>query len=96
MIPDMLFDAIEKIEKYQRDFPDIYDHMKADIEAVKIIMRDLQRKLEITPSDSEPEMTEEAKKSLLRPEDFEVVDRQVAKMLDGEVIEDTSKKPKDK
>jgi hypothetical protein len=49
MISDVLFEAIEEIERYQREFPRSYDEIKPDIEAVKAKMRALQRFLDTLP-----------------------------------------------
>jgi hypothetical protein len=46
MISDTLHQAIEDIERYQRDMPDSYDSIRADIDAVKEQMASLRRKLD--------------------------------------------------
>ena len=51
MISDVLFEALEKIEGYQRDLPFMYDSCKDDIEACKTVMRDLLRRLDTPPTD---------------------------------------------
>lgn len=49
MISDILFDAIEDIRDYQRDMPDVYDPIRAEIEAVIVAMDALRQKLDTPP-----------------------------------------------
>ena len=49
MISDVLFEAIEEIERYQNDFSQCYDELRAEIDAVKEIMRALRIKLDTPP-----------------------------------------------
>jgi len=46
MISDVLFKAIEEIERYQNDLPQCYDEIREEINAVKETMRALQIKLD--------------------------------------------------
>src|SRR5262245_61739614 len=52
MISDVLFEALEEIERYQRDCPEAYSdpELKKEIESVKSAMRGLQRWLDTPPS----------------------------------------------
>jgi peptidoglycan hydrolase CwlO-like protein len=50
MISDVLFEAIEEIERYQNDLPQCYDEIREEINAVKETMRALQIKLDTPPS----------------------------------------------
>jgi metal-dependent amidase/aminoacylase/carboxypeptidase family protein len=51
MISDVLFEAVEEIERYQRDIPWCYDDpaITAEIEAVKASMTALRIKLDTPP-----------------------------------------------
>ena len=49
MISDILFEAIEEIERYQKDFSECYDELRAEIDAVKEIMSALRIKLDTPP-----------------------------------------------
>jgi len=49
MISDVLFDAIEAIERNQEDSPVWYDEFRDEIDAVKGAMRALQLKLDSYP-----------------------------------------------
>jgi hypothetical protein len=51
MISDVLFQAIQEIEEYQRDFPMCYDDVGGEIDRVKEAMRSLQRTLNDQPPD---------------------------------------------
>lgn len=46
MISDVLFDAIQEIERYQAEMPDSYDSIRAEIDEVIGKMRELQRRLD--------------------------------------------------
>jgi hypothetical protein len=46
MISDVLFEALQQIERYQKESPDMYDEMKDEIEQVKHVMRRLLHKLD--------------------------------------------------
>lgn len=46
MISDVLFDAIEEIRRYQRDFAGVYDGLQDEIEPVVTTMKELQHKLD--------------------------------------------------
>jgi hypothetical protein len=50
MLSDALHEAVEEIEKYQRDYPKVYDAMKDEIEPVKVAMNKLRQKLDAPPS----------------------------------------------
>ena len=50
MISDVLFEALQEIERYQREMPDVYSDMAADIERVKVEMQTLQRRLDTPPA----------------------------------------------
>jgi hypothetical protein len=50
MISDVLFDAVEEIRRYQRDMPDAYESMQAEIDAVTTAMDLLRAKLDAPPS----------------------------------------------
>ena len=52
MISDVLFEALSEIEVYQREMPDAYKPLGEDIEAVKLAMRSLLRKLDTPPGAS--------------------------------------------
>ena len=47
MISDVLFEAIEEIERYQADMPICYDTRRIEIDRVKEEMRNLQHRLDI-------------------------------------------------
>ena len=49
MLSDALFECLEEIERYQRDFPAHYDDMKEQIENCKSLMRSLMEKLDDPP-----------------------------------------------
>lgn len=49
MISDVLFDALEEIERYQREFPLVYSGITSEIEEVKLPMRRLMNKLDTPP-----------------------------------------------
>lgn len=49
MLSDVLFDAIQEIEEYQRDYPDYYDDNKTHIEVVKKVMASLMNILDEVP-----------------------------------------------
>ena len=53
MIADVLFEALEEIERYQKVYPEVYDSFQQEIEDVKTAMRHLQRRLDIPPSTTE-------------------------------------------
>jgi len=44
MISDVLFEAREEIERYQKDMPDVYGDLESTvkIEAVKLVMKAVQ------------------------------------------------------
>jgi hypothetical protein len=46
MISDILFQAVQAIERYQREMPHHYDQLRAEIDEVKAAMRGLQRRLD--------------------------------------------------
>jgi hypothetical protein len=50
VISDVLFDALQEIERYQREFPEVYSDMADDIDAAKQAMRRLQASLDNSPS----------------------------------------------
>ncbi len=54
MIGDVLYDAIQELERYQREMPDSYDDMRDEIEACKNAMRKLRRKLDLPPDVLDP------------------------------------------
>ena len=49
MLSDTLSEAIEEIERYQREMPDVYDYIKEEINQVKEAMRKLQIELDTPP-----------------------------------------------
>jgi hypothetical protein len=49
MISDVLFDAIEEIERHQKFSPQCYNELREEIDAVKEAMRALQIKLDSYP-----------------------------------------------
>ena len=49
MISDVLFDAVEEIRRYQRDMPDAYESMQAEIDAVTTAMDLLRARLDAPP-----------------------------------------------
>ena len=49
MISDVLFEAIEEIERYQRELPQAYSRMREDIELVKKVLASLQARLDTPP-----------------------------------------------
>jgi hypothetical protein len=49
MISDILFEAIEEIERYQNDFSECYDDLREEIDAVKDAMKALKIKLDTPP-----------------------------------------------
>ncbi len=50
MISDVLFEAIQEIERYQADFPQAYDPCRPMIESTKHAMRKLLAFLDTPPS----------------------------------------------
>ena len=52
MISDVLFEAIEEIERYETEFPKVYEGL-TELAEVKAAMSKLQRKLDTPPSVSE-------------------------------------------
>jgi hypothetical protein len=57
MISDVLFDAVEEIENYQRDLPEAYENWRSLIAECKDAMRSLQKKLDdpyFDPRESAP------------------------------------------
>ncbi len=51
MLSDTLFEAIEEIEMYEKNYPDLYGgRWKEEIAEVKAVMRKLQRKLDTPPT----------------------------------------------
>jgi hypothetical protein len=53
MISDVLFEARQELERYQRDF-DNYKGMEEEIEVVKVVMANLQMRLDVPFPDKEP------------------------------------------
>lgn len=53
MISDVLFEAIEEIERYQSNFPDHYNEIRDEIDKVKGAMCRLQLSLDAPPIVSE-------------------------------------------
>ena len=49
MIADVLYEALEDIERYQRNYGDCYDNLRDRIEPVKAAMRDLMMYLDRPP-----------------------------------------------
>ena len=50
MISDTLFDAVDEIEQYQREMPDAYADLAAEISVVKTVMDGLRMVLDAAPS----------------------------------------------
>lgn len=50
MISDVLFEAVEQIEEYQKAMPQCYDSIKDRIDKVKGEMKELQIFLDTPPS----------------------------------------------
>lgn len=52
MISDVLFDALQEIERYERDFPHVYGEarMRERIASVKGAMNDLRAELDTPPA----------------------------------------------
>jgi hypothetical protein len=46
MISDVLFDAIQEIRRYQREFPECYKGLELEIARVITVMDELRAKLE--------------------------------------------------
>jgi hypothetical protein len=57
MLSDTLFEAIEEIEMYEKNYPQVYGGIKDEIAEVKAVMRKLQRKLDTPPSFRQVEAT---------------------------------------
>jgi len=53
MISDVLFEAVEEIRRYQREFPHSYDDLKLEIARVIIVMDELRFKLDTPPTAEE-------------------------------------------
>lgn len=51
MIGDVLFDALDEIDRYQRDFGHCYDDMRPEIDSVKTVMRSLLLMLDGPPDE---------------------------------------------
>ena len=49
MISDVLFEAVQEIERYEAECPESYGDIKEEIAAVKNSMRALQQKLDTPP-----------------------------------------------
>ena len=54
MISDTLFEAVTEIERYQRDFPNAYSGLKAEIDKVKAVMNALRAYLDCPPAGRYP------------------------------------------
>ena len=50
MLSDTLFDAVQEIRWYQREYPQLYDHLRSDIERVVQAMDALRRLLDTPPA----------------------------------------------
>jgi hypothetical protein len=46
MISDVLFDAIEEIRRYQKEFPKCYNSLQLEIARVILVMDELRAKLD--------------------------------------------------
>jgi hypothetical protein len=49
MLADVLFEAIQDIEFYQEEYPQLYEPYRAEIDYVKKLMQALQIKLDTQP-----------------------------------------------
>ena len=54
MISDVLFEAFEQIEQCQREYPQCYDDIRAEIDAVKAAMNQLRANLDNPNWEAEP------------------------------------------
>jgi hypothetical protein len=54
MISDVLCEAVTEIERYQRDFPNAYSGLKAEIDKVKAVMNALRAYLDCPPAGRYP------------------------------------------
>jgi hypothetical protein len=59
MISDVLFDALEQIHAYQRNFPGVYDDLEKEINLVVAGMDWLRHRLDQCPEESTTAITEE-------------------------------------
>lgn len=76
MISDVLLDALDEIEKYQREMPDIYGASWGEIERLKLEMRILIR------SFNDPKPLEKAK--ALKEEITSMIRKEIAAAIQKE------------